>query len=286
MAGSVSSDFFVPEVLADAMAGALAGRLALDGTGAFNIVDGLPGSERAGNTINIPYFGHIGELESRTDGQALTVATLTSTAETSTVVRAGKAFEITNWAQRAAAGDPYSEGARQMADSVIRQFDRAALTAALATNLTLDRKSAALAYTHFVELLDLFGDEQEDVVGFAMHSKILASLRGIKDTSGRLIFVDARADGRPTVFGLPVFVSDRNTVTADGGGTGVDTYKTIALKRGAGVIWRADGPRVDTDKDILADSKVASVNLYYAVHLYKKYPGNTKIGAAVIETRA
>lgn len=284
---TTTADLFVPEVLADAVAGAIAGRRALDGTGAFNIVPGLPENAQTGGvTVNVPYFGHLGELEARTDGQALTVATLTSEEEKATVVRAGKAFEVTNWGQQAAAGDPYAEASRQMADAVLRQFDRAALNAALTTSLIADKKTEKLSYAHFVQLLDLFGDEQEDVVAFGMHSKVLAAMRLILDGNDRPIFVDARDGGRPTVLGRPVFVSDRHTVTEDGGGAGIPTYKTIALKRGAGVIWVADGPRVDTDKDILADSKVASVNVYYAPHLYKRYPGQTKPGAAVIETQA
>lgn len=286
MAGSTRSDLFVPDVMADAVRGALAGRLALDGTGAFNIVDGLPDSARAGDTVNVPYFGHIGDFESRTDGQALTVVKITSAEETAVVVRTGKAFEITNWGQQAAAGDPYAEGSRQMADGAIRAMDRAALTAALTTTLTLDRKSAQLGYEHFVDLLDLFGDEQEDVVAFAGHSKLLASLRKLKDTAGRPLLIDATKDSRPMILGRPMFISDRNTAIADGGGSGVDTYKLLALKRGAGVLWRADGPRFDTDKDILADSKVAAANLYYAPHLYKKYPGQTKQGVAALEVQA
>lgn len=289
MPQTTSSDLFIPEVMADAIAGALAGRQALAGTGAFTIVPSLPESERGGNTVNVPYFGHLGELQARTDGQALDVVTLTSAAETATVVRAGKAFEITHWAQRAAgATDPYAEGARQFADSVVRQFDKAALAAASTTTLALDKHTEKLSYGHFVELLDLFGDEQDDVVAFCVHSKILASLRNIKDGSNRLMFVDARENGQPMILGRPVFVSDKHTVKPTGGGTSPDvpSYVTLAVKRGAGVIWSAAAPTVDTDKDILADSKVASVNLYYAAHLYKRMPGGTKLGAAKLESQA
>lgn len=280
-------DVFVPEVMADAVEGALAGRQALDGTGAFTIVPGLPSSARAGDTVNVPYFGHIGEFEERTDGQALTVVSITSDAEKATVVRAGKAFEITNWAQQAAAGDPYAEGGRQMADGAMRKFDAAALAAALTTTLSLDAKDEQLGYDHFVALLDLFGDEQDDVVAFGGHSKLLAALRRVKDGSQRPLLVDpVAANARPAILGRPFYASDRNTATVDGGGVGIDTYKLFAIKRGAGVIWRADGPRFDTDKDILADSKVAAANLYFAAHLYKKYPGATKPGAAFIEVQA
>lgn len=286
MGVTTSADLFVPDVMADAIAGQLAGRQALGGTGAFTIVDGLPEGQRGGNTVNVPYFGHLGELESRTDAQALTVVTLTSAAETATVVRFGKAFEITNWGQRAAAGDPYAEGARQIVDAVVRQLDKAALTAALTTTLAVSKPTEALAYGHFVDLLDLFGDEQDDVVAFAVHSKILASLRNVKDGSNRLMFVDARENGQPMILGRPVFVSDKHTVTADGGGAGIPSYTTLAVKRGAGVLWTTGTPVVDTDKDILADSKVASINLYYAPHLYKRHPGGTKAGAAKLITKA
>lgn len=285
MARSTSADFFVPEVLADAIAGAIAGMAALDGTGAFTVVGDFPDGQTAGNTINVPYFGHLGEFESRTDGQALTVVALTSAKETATVGRFGKAFEITNWGNRAAAGDPYAEAAKQMTAGIQRQFDKAALTAALTTTQSVSHTDEPLEYDHFVELLDLFGDEQDDVVAFAMHSKALAALRRIKDGNDRPLFVDAREGGRPMVLGRPVFVSDKHTVNPTGGGAGKPTYVTLALKRGAGVIWTADTPTVDTDKDILVDSKVGSVNLYYAAHLYKRMPGGTKAGAAKIETQ-
>lgn len=286
MDGTTRADVFVPEVMADAVETAMAGRLALDGVGAFNIVGGLPGTVRAGDTVNVPYFGHIGDFEDLDEEEALTVVKVTSDAEKATVRRTGKAFEITNWAQQAAAGDPYAIGSKQMADGAIRRMDAAALAAALTTTLTLDASSEKLAYEHFVALLDLFGDEQDDVVAFGGHSKLLASLRLIKDDNGRPLLVDATKDSRPTILGKPFLMSDRHSAIEDGGGAGVDSYKLLALKRNAGVIWRADGPRFDTDKDILVDSRVAAAHLYYVPHLYKQYPGASKPGAATIEVQA
>lgn len=280
------ANVFVPEVLADAIGGAIAKVNALDGTGAVVVSNDLPETARGGDTVNVPYFGHLGEFEDVLENAALTVASITSTAEQATVQRTGKAFEITNWAQRAAAGDPYAEAARQMAAGVRRKVDSAALAAALTSTLTLDKSAEPLAYAHFVQLLDLFGDEQDDVVAFGVHSKILAAIRQLEDTSGRLLLVDAKTDGqRPTILGRPVFVSDKHTVDANGGGAGIPTYKSLALRRGAVAFWFNGAPNVDTDKDILVDSRVASVNMYYAVHLYTRTPGRTTPGAAVIETQ-
>lgn len=281
-----TSDLFVPEVLADAVAGAIAGVNPLDGTGAVVVSNDLPEPARAGDTVNVPYFGHLGEFEDALEGSPLTIAKITSTAEQATVQRSGKAFEITNWAQKAAAGDPYAEAARQMQAGIQRLVNKKALAAALTTTLSLDKTSEQLAYAHFVQLLDLFGDEQDDVVAFGVHSKILASIRQLEDSSGQLLFVDAREGQRPTILGRPVFVSDLHSVNPTGGGAGVATYKTVAMRRGSIAFWFNGQPRVDTDKDILVDSSVASVNVYYAVHAYKRSPGKTTPGVAVIETQA
>lgn len=281
------ANLFIPEVLADAVAGALAGMEAILGTGAVIVNNSLPESNRGGDTVNVPYFGHLGEFQDVAEGAALTVANITSSAEQALVQRTGKAFEITNWAQQAAGPtDPYAEAARQMRDGIRRKVDQVSLAAAAGTSLSLVDNATALGYDHFVDTLALFGDEEENVVAWGVHSVILASLRKIKDAQGRPIFIDAKDGKPPQILGKPVVVSDQHTVNVDGGGVGIDTYNTLALRRGSLVFWYNGVPSVDTDKDILVDSRVAAVNLYYASHLYTRMPGRTKPGVAKLTTRA
>lgn len=281
------SNLFIPEVLADAVAGGLAGIDAVFGTGAVIIRDNLPEDARGGDTVNVPYFGHLGEFEDVLEGDPLTIANITSSAEKATVQRTGKAFEITNWAQKAAGRqDPYGEAADQMKAGVRRKVDSVSLAAANTTTLALDKSAEALKYDHFVDTLALFGDEEEGVVAWGIHSLILASIRKIKGTDGQPIFIEAKDDKPPMILGKPVVVSDKNTVNVDGGGAGVDTYNTLALRRGSLTFWYNGQPVVDIDKDILVDSKVASVNLYYASHLYKRMPGRTKPGVAKLISQA
>lgn len=289
------SNLFVPEVLADSISGAIAGMNLLAGTGAVVTSNDLPESNRGGDTVRIPYFGHLGEFEDVAEGAALSIATLTSSAESAIVQRSGKAFEITNWADRAAAGDPYAEAARQMAEGVQRRADNALITLAKGTPLLLDRSSASLSYEDLVDALALFGDEEGDVVAWGVHSAILATLRKMEDTAGRLLFVEATSDRPPTILGKPVIVSDKLVDTAPVAADPdaeppvsavIGLYDTLVFTRNSLAFWYNGQPSVDTDKDILVDSKVAAVNMYFAAHRYNRLPGRTKPGVARILSRA
>ena len=54
-----------------------------------------------GEEVKVPYFDLLGDLEDVEDGDALTLSTLTGSKETATIVRSGKAFSLTQWAQMA-----------------------------------------------------------------------------------------------------------------------------------------------------------------------------------------
>lgn len=280
MATTQRSDLFIPEVMVDAVAGALPGMTALLNTGAVIIEDNLPESERGGDKVNVPYFAHLGDFEDVDEGDPLTVRKLTSSEEEALVKRSGIAFEINNWAQRAAsATDPYKQGSEQIVGGVQRLVDRESIARARETTLKLEAPTESIAYNHFVDGLALTGDE-EDIVAWSAHSTILASLRKMKDASGRLIFVEATKDTPPYIFGKPVVISDKLTGTVAG------TYDTLALTRGSIVFWYNGKPTIDTDKDILVDSRVAALNMYYASHMYKRIPGRTKPGVVKITTKA
>jgi hypothetical protein len=126
-------------VLIEAIQGAIAGRKLMLGTGAWSFRPGLPMTQiggqpmRAGTTIQIPYFDSLGEMDDPSESGALTPAELTSTNETATVARTGKAFESTMLALLTSqAADPYAEGSRQIAEALMRRLDKAAIDSALA----------------------------------------------------------------------------------------------------------------------------------------------------------
>lgn len=279
------SNLVVPEILADAVAAGWPDRIALLGTGAAVESATLPESSRGGDTIKVPLFGSIGEFEDVAEGAPLTPASLAMSSETSVVQRAGKAVEMTAWAQMAAMyADPYAEASRQIIEGARRKFDSALVTKAGATGtgqIEVDRSTATISYDALVDALQAWGDESQDVAAVVMHSKVLGDVRKIKDANNLPLFTDAQQGGLPSVLGLPLIVSDRAPVI-----TGAPTkYVTLLIKRGALALWYNRVPTIETDRDILADTNILAANIYYVAHRYSRLPNSTKAGVVRLITQ-
>lgn len=280
------SQLIIPEVLQDAIRGEFQKVVALNGTGAAVVSPTLPGGLRGGDTVKVPYFGVLGELEDVAEGTPLTPTALTMTSETATVQHSGKAFEITEWAQLAAAyADPYAEAARQLREAVTRRIDKALIDAAVTTTLVKDVYSAVsprtLDYDVVIDAKLLWGDEQSDIALLVVHSKVFGDLLRLKDTTGRpLVNADATGADLPRFAGIPVRVSDRLPVSADD----PPKYTSLIVKRGALAAWYGGEPEVQTDRDILVDSRIAAVHVYWVAHRYSRMPGSTRTGVVKIVT--
>lgn len=277
----------VSEVLQEAIKGQLAGMKIFAGSPAC-VINGSLGSSMGGDTIKIPYFGTLGELDDlAAEGDALTPASLAQTSETTTVTHAGKAFEATQWALLAAdpRSDPYTEAARQIAEAVRRRVDKALLDKAVAADgpMTVDVYNAVTPrnfdYDLYLSGRKLWGDEQDGIVMIAVHSKVLFDLYGLRDATGRPLLVDMPEGGMPRLLGIPVMVSDRLAATADS----PPKYTSLLLKRSALAFWYNATPSVDQDKDILADTLVTATHIYFAAHRYSRLPGTTKSGVVLLK---
>ena len=108
MAFTKKGDVFVPEMFVEAIQAGFAGMEMMDKSGAIIVNTSMPyGGSNVGESVKIPYFSNIGELEDLTnDGDALTPVGITSSQETATVQHSGKAIEATWWAQMSAVSDP------------------------------------------------------------------------------------------------------------------------------------------------------------------------------------
>lgn len=284
MAKTTVTNVFVPEVLADTLSAVFAGRKALYGTGAVVTNPGLSSTKR-GTEVQVPYFNSLGEFEDlANDGDGLTPAQLTSAADTATVKHSGKAFEITNWAQMAAAGDPYQESSTQLADGAYRTFDKALVAAAGTTSLVKDITGAATKTMNWKAVIDaklLWGDEQENIELMVVHSKQYGDMLKETDANGRPMVIDQMNGSLPRYGGIPVLVSDRVKVNAGA----PNTYEALICKKGALALWYNEDFGVKTDKDILVDSDVAAVHIYYVAHLYRRCAGGTKPGVVKVVTQ-
>ena len=56
-------------------------------------------------------------------------------------------------------------------------------------------------------------------------------------------------------------------------------FASLLLKRNALAFWyNRDALRLQTDRDILADTDIGAHHLYYAAHLYRRHRGGTTPG--------
>jgi N4-gp56 family major capsid protein len=98
-----------------------------------------------------------------------------------------------------------------------------------------------------------------------VHSKQHTDL--LKDSN--FISADKLGQGNTTlqkgfvgeIAGMPVFRSDRVTVTAGS----PNTYNALILLKGWGAVFYKRRPIVESDRDILARSTIVTTNVHYAV---------------------
>lgn len=294
------SDLVLPEILTEAIQGEFPGMTALYGTPAATINLTLPGGLERGDTVKVPYFGNLGELEDMPldEGQsidadtlpALTVQKLSQTSETAVVRHSGKAFETSTFAQLVSApgSDPISEAARQMRIIVQRRADQAIIeqaeTSNLVRNVYSDTSPVSLNWTEIEDAKGMYGDELSDIVGIAVRSEVYTELKKQVDSNGRpLVYSPERQGDLATLGGVPILVSDRLTKTAEPAGAGSPTqYTSLLLKRNSLVFWMNGTPNILQEPDILSDSQVLAVHVYWACHLYSRLPGSNKSGVVKI----
>lgn len=295
MAVTKRTDLINTNILEEAIQAEFAGAVALFGSRAVVQNNSLPantisgGKLKGGDTIQVPYFNSLGELdEIATDGDSLTPVALTMTDETSTVRHFGKAVEITTWAQiKGLYADPYKEVARQFRIMAQRTWDKtliAAGAASLSASFIKDVYNATnpvlLNWDVMVDAKTLWGDEQDNIVMLSVHSKVYGDLQKLKDSTGRPLLVDTNDGSLATFCGVPVKVSDRNTVVT----ASPNKYKSYIYKAGALALWMNGQPTVDEDKDILKDSDIVAIHTYFVTHRYARVAGGTKTGVIEIVT--
>jgi len=300
MAVTKRSDLIYVDQLQEAIQAWFVGKMALWGTGVAVMSPTLPsvGPEgnklKGGDTIRVPYFDVIGELEDVTEGQALTPAKLTETSETATVTHSGKAAEITAWARLTAQfSDPYAELARQLGEAWKRRIDKALIDKGGLTTLTNDISTGAgaaalISLDGIFDTAQLWADEQPDDPSqmlMIMHSKVYGDARKLKDTTGKPLFTDPSKDfPLPRMAGIPVKVSDRIVVT--GAGANSATYDNLLCKQSAMAAWVNGNPDVLQGQDILSHSDITALHTYFVAHLYKRPANGTKTGVIKLKTKA
>jgi hypothetical protein len=228
MARTTKSDILIPEIFVETVQGAFAQKNVFQGdsmlarTGAVVTSDGFTGDRNAiGTTVEVPYFGVIGDFAPNADGSAVTPSKISQTSEKATVSRDSLAFEVTRWGTIAKGGDAYQEAAAQVVTAAARAMDKRLIDEAVSPQngggLVKSAHSLTTPVFFDYDLMTdskmMFGDEQDEIVGLAVHSTTLGDLYKLRDGSGRPLISDPRDGEMPRFMGVPLMVSDRLPTT-------------------------------------------------------------------------
>lgn len=270
MAETNLANLINPQVFADIIAAKFPGKLVV---GQFadmgNTLENQPG-----DTITFPAWNALTEMAELTESVAMGTEALGQTSTTATVKEFGKAVEVSDKALLSGLGDPLGQAAEQFAILAARRIDKSLIDIAVSTvgtsPLQVTSNSTNLTTTVLVNAIAQFGDiEPEEFDGLVIHSRQRADM--LKDSN----FIDASKLGGDgvlrrgqigTLYGVPVFTSDRvNTVDIDAGAPVDLRYQALLLRKGAlGLVYKRR-PIVESDRDILKRTNVLTTNVHYAV---------------------
>jgi hypothetical protein len=232
MAITINTDMIDVQILMDVVRGVFKGKNAFMGSvltsqGAVRVNGTMPnrGQSAIGKKIDMPNFGTLGEFVSNPDGSSVTPSKLAQVMEQATIARHSLAAEVSRWAQGVGAidpnvGDPYQEGARQIMAAATRAMDQIMITEMSTTPLVVDVYNANtpvyLDWDLVQNAMTLWGDDQEQIVGMALHSQSKADVATLKDGQGKLLLLVDQTQGQGSVTrfgGVPLVLSDRVALT-------------------------------------------------------------------------
>lgn len=298
------SDVIVPEVFAEAIEAALAGKNCLEGTDIVAMDSSLKCARTdAGLTVKVPYIDAMAEAEEVAANAAAQLNGITEYTESNTIRRIAIGVETEKLAELAALNDPYETGSRQAAASIIRKFDSILISAATSATLPAYTKADGTvvsagtwslihdAYTGtpvtvnpdlITEARFLFEDEQAgDFAGYVMHSKVAKDLLLLKDSTGRGLYQEAGENGLPSLLGSPIVMSSKMTKSADA----TPKYTTCLFKKKSMAAWYKARPEVLFETDSRRNTEIMVIWMYVVIHRYRVMPGCSKPGVALLLTK-
>lgn len=261
--GTYLSNLFNPQVVADLIDTKLTDNMVFAPLAMIDYT--LQG--RAGNTVTLPSFAYIGAASSVSEGYDIPISKLTKTTTSVTIVKYGKAVQITDEAVLSGYGDPLGEAAKQISLSLDDAMDNALLAALAANsaseqNYTTSGSSVALSPTDIPLALAKFGEDADGQKVLLVTPDFYAKLVGTPADSNWIPASEIAADMKirgavGMAFGCQVVVSNR---LATAGNLYIVKPNTLA-------VFIKRGTMVETDRDILNQSTVLAGSILAAPYL-------------------
>lgn len=239
---------------------------------------------RPGDTITVPKYAYIGDAEDVAEGVAMGTTVLTASTTQVKVKKAGKAVELTDESVLSGYGDPVGEATNQLTMSIAAKVDNDCLAALYTAPLTYDGSDAVIGYAGIVKANAVFGDESDEAMNKVMYihpdqeqtirldenfmdknkyglelvmNGAIGKIAGIEIKKSKK--VEKNKEG--TAWKNPIVIlsdADPNEASDADGTAEEASALTIYMKRNV---------ELETDRDILAKTTVASADEHYGVAL-------------------
>ena len=260
--GTYLSALFNPQVVADLIDTKLTDNMVF---GPLAMIDyTLQG--RAGNTVTLPYYTYIGAASSVSEGYDIPISKLTQTTSSVTIVKYGKAVQITDEAVLSGYGDPLGEAAKQIALSIDDAMDTA-LLAALAANSASEQNYSTSASTGLMPediplALAKFGEDNDGQKTLLVTPDFFAKLIGQPASTNWIpaseIAAEVKVRGAVGMaYGCQVVVTNRLKTAGN----------LYIVKPNTLAVFIKRGSMVETDRDILNQSTVLAGSILAAPYL-------------------
>lgn len=221
---------------------------------------------RAGNTVTLPYYNYISAATSVAEGHDIPITKLTQNTSSVTIIKLGKAVQLTDEAVLCGYGDPLGEAAKQIAVSIDDAMDNL-LLAALAANSASDQNystSASLSPEDIPLALAKFGEDNDESKVILVTPDFYAQLIGQPASSNWIPASEIAANVKirgsvGMAYGCQVVVTNRLKAS---GAAYIVKPNTLAVFMKRGVM-------IETDRDILNQSTVLAGSILCAPYLLK-----------------
>lgn len=210
---------------------------------------------RAGNTVTLPYYSYIGAASAVSEGYDIPISKLIQNTSAVSIVKYGKAVQITDEAVLSGYGDPIGEAAGQIALAIDDAMDNLLLTKMASVSSTqvyaTSNASTALEPEDIPLALVKFGEDYDGqkvlLVTPAFYAKLIGKPASTNWIPASEIAANVKIRGSVGMaYGCQVIVTNR--LTASGA--------LYIVRPGALAVFMKRDTMIETDRDILNQSTV------------------------------
>ncbi len=216
----------------------------------------------SGNTITVPYYEYIGDATAISELTSITPSILNAKSIQATVIKAGKAVEISDEAILSGMGDPAGEIEKQLGMSIGSKIDADCLSALDSISGGMLHAGSTISSTNTVkdiiaDALVKFGEDINEQTYAVVEPAVYGLLRKDPD----FVYIgngEVKVSGTVgNIYGCNIVVSNKLIGTTD----------MYLIREGALGIEFKRGVDMETDRDILKKTTVVSADAHYVAYL-------------------